>query len=90
MMSSQRKIEVFSAGCPVCEETIQMINQVACSSCDVEVLDMHQPEVAARAKQYGIRSVPAVVVDGRIADCCAGRGVDEATLRAAGVGVTLT
>lgn len=88
-MSNKRKIEIFSAGCPACEETIQMVNALACPSCETEVLDMRQPEVAARAKQYGVRSVPAVVVDGRLADCCAGRGVDEATLRAAGVGAPL-
>lgn len=50
---------------------------------------MRQPAVAAKAKQYGIKSVPAVVIDGKLADCCAGRGVNEASLRAAGVGVPL-
>jgi hypothetical protein len=47
---------------------------------------MHDAEVARRAKDLGIRSVPAVVIDGKLADCCTGRGVDETTLRAAGVG----
>jgi hypothetical protein len=47
------------------------------------VLDMHQDHVAARARQHGIRSVPSVVVDGHLAACCAGRGVDEAILRSA-------
>jgi len=42
----------------------------------------------AKAKQYGIRRVPAVVVDGRLADCCRQDAVNPATLRAAGVGVT--
>ncbi len=88
-MSAKRKIEIFSAGCPACEETIRMVNQFACPSCDVEVLDMHQQETAAKAKEYGIKSVPAVVIDGKLADCCAGRGVDEATIRAADVGVPL-
>jgi len=27
--------------------------------------------------------------DGKLADCCAGRGVQEAALRAAGIGVPL-
>jgi glutaredoxin len=89
MMSSKqkRRIEFFSAGCAACEETIKVVNQIACESCEVEVLDMRQDDVAARAKQYGIRTVPAVVIDGKIADCCTGRGVEEATLRTAGVGV---
>jgi hypothetical protein len=46
------------------------------------VLDMHDPQVAGRAKGLGIRSVPAVVIDGKLADCGTGRGPDEATLRA--------
>ncbi len=56
----------------------------------IEVLDMHRPEVAAKARQYGIRNVPAVVIDGTLAGCCADRGVDEVTVRAAGLGVPLT
>jgi len=59
-MSAKRRIEVFSAGCPACEETIALVNRIACPSCEVEVLDMHQPAVAAKANTYGIRSVPAV------------------------------
>ncbi len=43
------------------------------------------PAVAGRAKSLGVRSVPAVVVDGKLADCCAGRGPDDATLRQAGL-----
>lgn len=89
-MNNKRQIEVFSAGCPACDEAVQMVNAIACPSCDVQVLDMHQPEIAARARRYGVRSVPTVVIDGKMSDCCAGRGVDEATLRAAGVGVPLT
>ena len=85
-MSIKRSIEVFSAGCPACEETIELVNRVACSSCEITVLDMGDAEVAKRAKGLGIRAVPAVVIDGRLADCCAGSGPDESTLRAAGLG----
>jgi glutaredoxin 3 len=84
-MNAKRKIEIFSAGCPACEETIQLVNRAACPSCDVTVLDMRDPPIASRAKSLGIRSVPAVVIDGRLADCCAGRGPDEQALRAAGL-----
>ena len=88
-MATTRKIEVFSAGCAVCDDTIALINRIACPSCEVEILDMHQTEVAKKAKRYGIRSVPAVVVDGKLADCCAGRGPDETALRAAGIGALI-
>lgn len=85
-MAANRKIEVFSAGCPACQDTIALVNGAACASCDVTVLDMSDANVASRAKALGIRSVPAVVIDGKLASCCTGRGPDEATLRAAGLG----
>lgn len=81
-----RQIEVFSAGCGLCDETVEMVHRVACPSCEVSVLNMQDPDVARRAKELGIQSVPAVVVDGQLADCCAGRGPDEAALRTAGLG----
>ena len=88
-MNAKRSIEVFSAGCPVCSETIDMVKNNACPSCEVTVLDMNDPAVASRAKSLGVKSVPAVVIDGKLADCCAGRGPDEATLKAAGLGQPL-
>lgn len=89
IMSTKRTVEVFSAGCSVCEDTIELVHRLACSSCDVSVLDMQDGTVAARAKALGVRSVPAVAIDGTLADCCAGRGPDEAALRAAGLGQPL-
>ena len=85
-MNAKRKIEVFSAGCPVCEETLELVNKMACPSCEVSVLDMRDESVASRARELGVRSVPAVAVDGSLAECCSGRGVDESGLRTAGIG----
>jgi glutaredoxin 3 len=88
-MNATRTIEIFSAGCSACEDTIELVNRVTCPSCDVTVLDMRDPEIARRAKSLGIRTVPTVVINGQLADCCAGRGPDEQTLRAAGLGQPL-
>ncbi len=85
-MSTRRKVEIFSAGCPVCEETIQTVNVIACPSCDVSVFDTNEPEVAARAKAIGVRTVPAVSVEGELVSCCTGGGPDERALRTAGIG----
>ena len=88
-MAGKRKVEIFSAGCGCCEETIKLVKSIACPSCDITVLDMKQPDIAERARSLGVRSVPAVVINGELAGCCAGRGPDEHTLRAAGLGVPL-
>ncbi len=84
-MAQKRKIEIFSAGCTVCDDAVALVERIACPDCDISVLDMNDSDVAQRAQDLGIRSVPAVVIDGKLADCCSGRGVDEATLRAAGI-----
>lgn len=84
-----RKVEVFSAGCSLCEETITLVKRIGCLSCAVTVLDMKDRAVADRAKKLGLRSVPAVVVDGKLASCCAGRGPNESELHAAGIGQPL-
>ena len=88
-MTNRRRMEIFSADSPACEAAIKLVNSIGCPSCEIEVLDMHKDAAAAKAKQYGVSSVPAIVVDGKFADCCAGRGVDEPSLRSAGVGVPL-
>ena len=85
-MSSKRVVEIFRAGCSVCGDAVEIVKKMACSSCDIQVHDMNDFVVAARAKQIGIRTVPAVVVDGILLDCCAGRGPYEESLRAAGIG----
>lgn len=90
MTDKKRKIEVFSAGCAVCEETIALLKRLACESCDVTVLDMGRKEVAARAKDLGIHRVPAVVINGKLSDCCSVRGPQEDVLRAEGLGVRIS
>jgi glutaredoxin len=85
-MDTRRKIEIFSAGCVVCNDVIDSVCRVAGPSCEVIILDMENIDVAKRARSLGIRSVPAVLIDGKLADCCAGRGVDLQVLRTAGLG----
>ncbi len=84
-MNAKRNVEVFSAGCAVCEEAIETVKRLAGNSWDVRVLNMSDIDVVKRARALGVRSVPAVVVNGQLASCCAGRGVDEQSLRAAGL-----
>jgi len=85
-MSTTRHIEIFSAGCQVCEDTITLVKRLACPSCEITILDMKDQAVSSQASQLGIHTVPAVVIDGQLASCCAGGGPSESVLRAAGIG----
>lgn len=85
-MTTKRKVEVFSAGCPSCQTAIELVNRLTCGSCEVSILDMNDINVAKRARDLGVRSVPAVAINGQLASCCSGSGIEEQALRAAGLG----
>ncbi len=82
---TKRKVEVFTAGCPFCEETVRLVKKLSCPSCEVIVYDLHKQGMDL-AKKYGVSAVPAVVVDGKIA--VTGKA-SEADLRAVGIGSPL-
>ncbi len=79
-MPQQRWIQVFSTGCPLCAEAIALVARLRGDSDRVVVHDMTAPAVVSAAFRLGIRSVPTILIDGRIV----GRvgGTDEAGLRA--------
>ena len=64
---------------------ITEIKAAACPSDEVITHDMRIGTVAERAKRIGIRSVPAVLLDGKLTECCSG-GPTLVALRAAGLG----
>ena len=70
----KHKIEVFSAGCKTCMDTIATVKKLAGSEHEVIVHDMQNEEIVTRAAQHGVRRGPAVVLYGKLAGCCAGRG----------------
>ena len=90
---SKRKVEVFTSGCYLCEETVNSVKELACQSCEVIVYDISEPceskECIEKSKAYGITSVPTVVIDGKIADCCKRGKPDREALLAAGLGKAL-
>ena len=80
-MTTNRKLEIFSADCPVCREAVEKVRGMSCTSCEITVHDMHDPAVAERAKSLGVKAVPAVVIDGKLAGCCSGEGIDLEELK---------
>ena len=85
----KRTIEVFTAGCPFCDDTVDMVKNLAGDSDDVQVLDMRDSSVYLRALQYGIRRVPTIVVEGQVADCCKSVPCEASILIGMGVGSPL-
>ena len=81
------RIEIFSAGCPVCEEGTARVRSLAAEDQEIVIHDLRADRAAAqRAAEHGIKAVPAVVVDGNLLACCRNTGPTEEELLAAGVG----
>ena len=83
--TARRRVEIFSAGCPTCEGTIEALRVWIDPGHDIVVHDMHDGSAADQAEALGIRSVPAVVVDGSLLACCRNRGPSREELVAAGL-----
>ena len=85
----KRQVEIFTAGCHLCQEAVDLVKELACESCEVTVYDLRErcDDLACieRATAYGVRSVPTIVVDGKILSCCQQPGVDPQALKAAGI-----
>ena len=67
-------IEIFTAGCPVCNPVVQLVKETAGNSYDLIVYDLvkqgTEKPLADKIRQYGINSIPSIVVDGKLLACC--------------------
>ena len=87
METGKRQVDVFTAGCPLCDPVVEMVKRMACASCEVTVYNMKDDARAAhRAKAAGVTRVPMVLADGKPASCCTAGPVTEEGLRAVGIG----
>ncbi len=63
-------IEVFTAGCHLCDETIEIVQRARCSKCTIteyNILERCESKICLKkAKEYGVRAVPTIAVDGKI------------------------
>ncbi len=51
--AGKRKVEVFVAGCRLCDETVRLVKELSCRSCDLTVYNL-QKEGMDKAKEYGV------------------------------------
>lgn len=85
---AQRHIEVFTTGCPGCRPAVNLVQELAGPDCEVTVHDLrNDSEAVAKTAEHKITHIPAVVVDGNLAECCQGSGGPTRDgLAAAGIG----
>ncbi len=53
-------------------DTVKLVKELSCASCDVKIYDLNENGMD-KAEEYGVSSVPTVVVNGKILNCCSQR-----------------
>ncbi|MEO2127690.1 MAG: thioredoxin family protein [Christiangramia sp.] len=86
----KRQVEVFTAGCPVCDPVVNMVKELACENCDVKIYDLvkqcDDKTCLTKMEEYNIKKIPAVAVNGKLLSCCKNEGVSRESLIEAGIG----
>ena len=88
-MTQKREVEVFTAGCPICQGVVDMVDELSCPACDVAIYKLNHKEGVEEANAYGVTALPAVVVNGQLLECCKRSPITRDELQAAGIGKQL-
>ncbi len=78
------KVEIFTAGCKFCSSIETQVREVITDKHEVVVYNLNDEsrssEYYESAKNYGINSVPSVVVNEELLNCCCRKGFDPKLL----------
>ncbi len=87
---NKRRIEVFTAGCPVCNPVVDLVTSLANEQYnEVIIYDLvkqcETKECVSKVAEYGIKRLPAIAVDGQLLSCCKNNGITKEDLINAGI-----
>ncbi|AGA80345.1 MULTISPECIES: thioredoxin family protein [Echinicola] len=86
----KRQVEIFTSNCPVCDPVVSMVKDLACDQCEITVYDLvkqcEDKTCLSKLKEYQIKKVPAIAVNGKLLDCCQDQGITKEELIKAGIG----
>lgn len=78
------RIEVFTAGCNFCNSAVDLVKSSISEDDELIVYNMNERNKKATYKKiadgYGINSVPAVTVNGKLLSCCKSSGISKEEL----------
>jgi len=86
----RREIEIFTAGCPVCEPVVQLVKDTAGKDCNITIhnlVDQCESKICVtKMNEYGVKRLPAVAVNGKLLSCCTNIEITKDDLVNAGIG----
>ncbi len=87
----KRQVEIFTAGCPVCEPIVASVKEATCENCEIiihNVSEQCESEICiSKMEKYQVKRLPAVAVNGELIDCCKNVEITKDDLVNAGIGV---
>ncbi len=82
----KKQVEIFTAGCPVCEPVVQLVKDTAGVNCDITIHNLSEDHNDAIRKKYALTRLPSVAVDGKLIDCFKNSAITKEDLIGAGIG----
>ncbi|MDQ3683114.1 MAG: thioredoxin family protein [Bacteroidota bacterium] len=87
---NKRRIEVFTAGCPVCNPVVDLVTSLANEKYNEVIIynlvkQCETTECVSKVAEYGIKRLPAIAVDGQLLSCCKNNGITKEDLINAGI-----
>lgn len=81
----KRQIEIFKAGCPVCEPIVQIVKDTAGITYDITFHNLSESCDGDICKKYNVKRIPAVALDGKLLDRCTNIEITKDDLTNAGI-----
>jgi hypothetical protein len=59
-----QKIEIFTENCQLCDDTVQLVQELSGNICTVNVYNIQKD--SNRFQQYGVKAVSSIAINGRL------------------------
>lgn len=86
----KRQIEIFTAGCPLCDPVVKMVKELTCDQCDIQIYDLvkqcEDKTCLGKLEDYHVKKIPAVAVNGKLLSCREDQEITREELIRSGVG----
>lgn len=86
----KQQIEIFTAGCPVCELVVQLVKETAGTDCEITLHNLSEQceskICVTKMKAYGIKRLPSIAVNGKLLNCCTNIEITKLDLVNEGIG----
>jgi hypothetical protein len=83
----KKQVEIFTAGCPVCEPVVELVKDTASSNCEITIYNLSEISNHSVYKKYNIKRLPAIAVNGKLLECCKKIEITKEDLISAGIGM---